>query len=77
MKILLVGAGGYATGYVRYLLDLNDPSVKIEGVVDPYYANVGIKEEIDAANIPVYDTMDEFYTKHSNLDCACHYRFWY
>ncbi len=65
MKILLVGAGGYAQGYVKYLFALKDPSVVFEGIVDPYFSAVPNKEEITAANIPVYDTMEEFYAKHT------------
>ena len=39
MKILLVGAGGYASEYVKILLTMNDPSLIWEGIVDQYYAN--------------------------------------
>lgn len=65
MKILLVGAGGYATGYVKELLKKTDPDLIWEGVVDPYYAACAKKEEIDAAGIPIYDSMEKFYAKHS------------
>lgn len=65
MKILLVGAGGYASGYVNTLLNITDRKIVWEGIVDPYYTNCAKKTEIDTAKIPVYDTMDEFYEHHS------------
>ena len=65
MKILLVGSGGYAVNYVNALLNCDDNDIIWEGVVDPYYAACPKKAEIDALNIPVYDTMDEFYENHS------------
>ena len=65
MKILLVGAGGYASGYVKTLLSCSDPELIFEGVVEPYYAACSTKETIDAANIPVYATMEDFYAEHS------------
>ena len=65
MHILLVGAGGYAAGYVKALLSNTDPSVKWTGVVDPYYAGSKVKSLIDAAGIAVYDTMEEFYQSHT------------
>ena len=64
MKILLVGAGGYGTGYVKELLKNTDPSVKFEGIVEPYFDRCAMKEEILAANIPVYNTMADFYNDH-------------
>ncbi|MBE6608940.1 MAG: Gfo/Idh/MocA family oxidoreductase [Ruminococcaceae bacterium] len=65
MKILLVGASGYATGYVKTLIEMSDPDIVWEGIVDPYYSVCTNKNEIDAKGIPVYDTMDEFYEHHS------------
>lgn len=65
MKILLVGAGGYGQNYVKILLQQTIPSVIWEGIVDPYYSSCACKEQIDAANIPVYDTMEAFYAEHS------------
>ena len=64
MNILLVGAGGYAAGYVKELLGNTDPSVTWAGVVDPYYDACAKKAEIDAAGIPIYDTMEAFYAEH-------------
>lgn len=72
MNILLVGAGGYAAGYVKELLGNTDPSVTWAGVVDPYYDACSKKAEIDAAGIPVYDTMEAFYAEHhADLAVIC------
>lgn len=72
MNILLVGAGGYATGYVKELLSNRNPSVIWAGVVDPYYDACAKKAEIDAAGIPVYASMEEFYAEHTaDLTVIC------
>ena len=65
MKILLVGLGGYASNYVNILLSAHMPSIIWEGAVDPFYSTCSYKDQIDAANIPVYGTMEEFYSKHT------------
>ena len=65
MKILLVGAGGYAKGYVVDLLKRKGSDIVFEGVVDPYFNNSVMANEILAAGIPVYDTMDAFYREHT------------
>lgn len=65
MKILLVGTGGYAVNYVNSLLSCKDSDIIWEGIVDPYYSACPKKAEIDELNIPVYNTMDEFYKDHS------------
>ena len=72
MNILLVGAGGYATGYVKELLKNEDPDMAWVGVVDPYYDACAKKAEIDAAGIPVYSSMEEFYAEHhADLAVIC------
>lgn len=65
MKLLLVGTGGYAANYVQMLLNMQMPSVVWEGIVDPFYSNCTSKEQIDARQIPVYDTMEQFYACHT------------
>lgn len=72
MNILLVGAGGYATGYVKELLKNEDPDITWVGVVDPYYDACAKKAEIDAAGIPVYSSMEAFYAEqHADLTVIC------
>ncbi len=64
MNILLVGTGGYASIYVRALLDSTDPDVRLEGVVDPYFSAGKYAAEISERGIPVYSHMEEFYAEH-------------
>lgn len=64
MKLLLVGAGGFALYYLKILLNQELPGVIFEGIVDPFYSKSPYKEAIDAADIPVYNTMKEFYSSH-------------
>lgn len=61
MKILLVGAGGYGAGYVSALLENDDPSITFEGVVDHRISASVKKDALEAAGVPVYDTMECFY----------------
>ena len=64
MKILLVGAGGYGTLYVRELLKNQRADVIWEGIVDPFVKSSAEYESIVASGVPVYDTMEEFYACH-------------
>ncbi|MBQ3004500.1 MAG: Gfo/Idh/MocA family oxidoreductase [Clostridia bacterium] len=64
MRILLVGAGGYAVNYVKILLENADENIIWEGIVDPYFSNCIFKKEIEEKGIPVYDTMEEFFNEH-------------
>ena len=64
VRVLLVGAGGYAKGYVNELLGSTDPDLRWEGIVEPYFERCTQKEEIAARGIPVYATMEEFYRTH-------------
>ena len=65
MKVLLVGTGGYATGYVKALISAKKRDFTFEGAVDPYYTLSKAKPLIDEAGIPVYNTMEEFYLHHT------------
>jgi len=66
MKLLLVGCGGYAAGYVRELFSpLNDAGHTIEGIVDPYADRSPVIDLIREKGIPVYDTLEAFYEKHT------------
>lgn len=72
MKLLLVGAGGYAVHYVKILLENTDENITWEGVVDPYFSNCILKKEIEEKGIPVYDTMEEFFNEHqADLTVIC------
>ena len=65
MRILLVGAGGFAQNYINVLLAEKDPSIELQGIVDPYFATSEEKERIKAMSIPIYDTMQAFYAHHT------------
>ncbi|MBR2907776.1 MAG: Gfo/Idh/MocA family oxidoreductase [Clostridia bacterium] len=65
MKLLLVGAGGYAANYVKALLKNTDPDVRWVGVVDPYFEMSKVKDLVVEAGIPVYDDMEAFFEKDS------------
>ena len=65
MKLLLVGSGGYAGNYIKILLNREIPELFWEGIVDPFYAACAYKDQIDALGIPVYATMEEFYSRHT------------
>ena len=65
MKILLVGAGGYGTEYVKRLLKTDNPELTFEGIADPYFSVCPMKSDIEKNNIPVYNTIDEFYHEHT------------
>lgn len=66
MKFLLVGCGGYAALYVREVFSpLNTDGHGIEGIVDPYADRSPVIDLIREHNIPVYDTLEAFYEKHS------------
>ena len=72
MKILLVGAGGFASGYIKALLGEKGRNVKFEGVVDPYIDLAKEKQAIFDARIPVYNDMEAFYKEHSaDLAIVC------
>lgn len=66
VSIALVAIGGYGRFYVQALLDKTDPECySIEGIVDPFADRCARLDELKAKNIPVYDTLDEFYANHS------------
>lgn len=63
MNILLVGAGGYGAGYINTLraLSAKDPAIVLSGVVSTSAKKTGL----DLGDIPIYDTIEEFYAKHT------------
>ncbi len=66
VKLLLVGIGGYAFHYVDALLDNPPENVEIAGLVDPFPSSCRRLSELMAKNIPLYGTMDEFYSNPQN-----------
>lgn len=63
MNILLVGSGGYGTGYVNCLLKNADPDITWVGIVDPFFESCAKKDEVKAKAIPVYDSLEQFYAQ--------------
>ena len=65
VTLLMVGTGGYASVYLKELFDdSKDHGLRLVGAVDPYVAKSPCAEEIKKRNIPVYDTLEEFYAEH-------------
>lgn len=64
MKLVLVGAGGYAELYVDWFLKNKDPEIQLEGIVARSIARSSRCKEIQAAGIPIYGTLDAFYEEH-------------
>ena len=63
-RVLLVGAGGYGELYVRQLAG-SAPETPCEwvGVVDPFAHKSHEWDKIEAAGVPVRDTLEEFYAE--------------
>ena len=62
-KVLLCGIGGYGITYVNALLDDTTGLYDFVGCVDPYPEKCARYAEIVAREIPVYATLEEFYSK--------------
>ncbi len=65
VKLLLVGIGGYAYSSISALLDTPVEGLEIAGLVDPYPNACKRLPELLAKNIPLYNTMEEFYKEHT------------
>ena len=65
MKVLTVGAGGYAANYVRALLDKRDKRLEFAGIVEPFFERCPLRDEVEAAKIPVYPDTDKFFAENS------------
>lgn len=71
MKILLVGTGGFAAGYIKNLLNREDQTVTWAGAVDPFITPEN-KALLAENNIPVFNTMEEYYVNHTaDLTIIC------
>ena len=68
VDILLVGIGGYGNIYLNGLIqneDNNDYKYKIKGTVEPYPSGCDNISYLEDNNIPIYNSMDEFFNQHS------------
>ena len=68
VQVLLIGIGGYGARHLGELLDGNDGSFELAGIVDPFAAASPRFGELAARSIPVFLTPAEFYAeKHADL----------
>jgi predicted dehydrogenase len=66
VTVLMVGTGGYGSVYLKELLDeTKENGVKLVGAVDPYVDKSPCAEQLRERKIPVYDTLEEFYARHT------------
>lgn len=65
VSIVLVGIGGYGNVYLQDLME-GEPKegVKIVGAVDPYPASCRYLEQLKELEIPIYDSLEDFYAEH-------------
>lgn len=64
MKMLLVGANGYGARFLEPLFELHKSGrITFEGIVTR--SAFPMQEELQAAGIPAYKTLDAFYAEHS------------
>lgn len=64
MKVLLVGANGYGARFLEPIYDLHKSGrLTFEGIVTR--SAFPMQEELSAAGIPAYKTLDAFYAEHS------------
>lgn len=65
IDILLIGVGGYGDTYVRELLgDPKREGYTVVGAVDPYANSARNYELLRAANVPIFDRVEDFYRDH-------------
>lgn len=64
VRLVLVGLGGYGGQYIIFLREYVDPDTfEFVGVVDPYAKKASEYEWVCNNNIPIYQTLEEFYEK--------------
>lgn len=64
ISVLMVGIGGFAEVYLKELL--HNPrwkQLQIVGAVDPYAERSRFSRELSERNVPIYQTVEEFYGK--------------
>lgn len=71
VRVLMVAIGGYGLHYLRTFWDQvpRDAAV-LAGVVDPHARSSPIWPEVEAAGVPVADTMEAFYAGGHAIDLA-------
>ena len=64
VKVLLVGAGGYAKNYVQALLCMHDDAVVFSAVADPCLATSGLQQQFVEHGVAQYGFPCQAYTEH-------------
>ena len=63
MKIVLSGIGGYGYYYLQTILNDFPPGrLRLAGIVDPSADKYGCHSGLKQSKIPVFDTLDDFYS---------------
>ena len=64
VSIALCGIGGYGESYLRALLGENsERSIRLVAVIDPHPEQCSQLPKINAAGIPVFENLEDFYSK--------------
>ena len=64
VRTVVAGIGGYGRVMCGSILEnMAEWGITLAGVVEPYYENAPLKNEIDARGIPHYDTLEAFYAE--------------
>ena len=73
VRTVVAGIGGYGKVMCGSILEnMADWGMTLAGVVEPYYGNAPLKDEIDARGIPHYDTLEDFYAeREADLAVIC------
>ncbi|NIM16231.1 MAG: Gfo/Idh/MocA family oxidoreductase, partial [Candidatus Aminicenantes bacterium] len=67
----MVGIGGYGYYYLKTLLEEFSPgSIELRGVVDPFAEQSNHYHELKRQKIPVFETLEEFYSGGYSADLA-------
>lgn len=66
IRVLLVGVGGYGTGYAREMLEHGAQyGAVMAGVVDPYAASSDEYQALQAAGVRFFESVEAFYAQDS------------
>ena len=65
VKILSVGIGGYAQGYLDTLLNEENPNCEIVGMVDVAPQNSAVYPRLQERGVKLYDSMEAFYEENT------------
>lgn len=73
VSFVSVGAGGYGAHYLRAFFERGEAErLTISGIVEPFADRIAQEDRarIQALDIPVYPSLDEFYSRHSADYCV-------